>query len=44
MRAAEDGFPALRDFATNLHCKVLFPTVQGAVVNKRAKNELVSVV
>ena len=43
MRAAENGFPALRDFAGNLHYRALFPAEQGAVVNRGGKNETFSV-
>lgn len=43
MRAAEDGFSALRDFAGNLHDKAWFPAKRGAVVNKGDKNETFSV-
>lgn len=39
MRAAEDGFSVLRDFAGNLHYKALFPAERGDVVKKRGKNE-----
>lgn len=43
MRAAEGGFPALRDFAGNLHYnlhyKALCPVERGAVVKKGGKNE-----
>lgn len=39
MRAAEDCFPVLRDFAGYLHYNAVFPAEQGAVMSMEGENE-----
>lgn len=43
MRSAEDCFPALKDFAGNLHYNAVFPAEQGAVMSKGGENDTFSV-